>query len=74
MQDRMTVLIEKQAICASVLYDEYNGAPIPPIYQNSLFVHSEHNKGGFSYSRSSNPTVAYTESIIARLENTEKAL
>ena len=74
LQDRAASLSEKQAICASVLDDERNGAPIPPIYQNSLFFQTPHNLGGFSYSRGSNPTVAYTEGLIAKLEHTEKAL
>jgi len=73
MQNRESVLAEKADICTQVFADDPNGAPIPPIYQNSLFVQASNNTKYF-YTRDTNPTIEYTESVIARLEHAEKAL
>ena len=74
MLNREAMLSEKMAICTAVMEDEYNGAPVPPIYQNSLFLSKPSNIGGYGYSRASNPTVEYTEKVIAKLEHAERAL
>lgn len=67
-------------ICAH-LGDEYGkfcGAIVPPIFQNSLFVHpTEVNgvtSGEYSYTRVSNPTIDIAERKIAALEGADGAL
>lgn len=74
MNDRSSILAEKIDICSRVMTDEPNGAPVPPIYQNSLFVKAEHGSNKHKYTRDTNPTIEYTEEMIARLEHAEKAL
>lgn len=67
-------------ICAHVgdEYEKYNGAIVPPLYQNSLFVHTTEVNGvaesGFDYSRVSNPTLEIAERKIAALEGGDGAL
>lgn len=67
-------------ICAHVgdEYEKYNGAIVPPLYQNSLFVHTTEVNGvtesGFDYSRVSNPTLEIAERKIAALEGADGAL
>ncbi|HZT41753.1 MAG TPA: PLP-dependent aspartate aminotransferase family protein [Chthonomonadaceae bacterium] len=63
----------------------YQGAVIPPIYQNSLFTfpnsaawgaileHDLEEEQVFAYTRSSNPTTAIAEAKIAALERGQKA-
>ena len=67
-------------ICAH-LGDEYGkfcGAIVPPIFQNSLFVHPTEINGvtsdDYSYTRSSNPTIDIAERKIAALEGADGAL
>jgi len=73
MRDRERALAEKIEICTQVMDDEVNGSPLPPIYQNSLFMRTPRNEK-YHYTRSVNPTIEYAESLVARLEHAEKAL
>lgn len=67
-------------ICAHVgdEYERFNGAIVPPLYQNSLFVHQTEVNGvtesGYDYSRVSNPTLEIAERKIAALEGADGAL
>ena len=66
-------------ICAHVGddYAAFNGAIVPPIYQNSLFVQpTEVNgvAGGYVYTRMANPTIEIAERKIAALEGGDGAL
>ena len=70
----------KEDICAH-LGDEYQnfmGAIVPPIFQNSLFVRLTESNGvdnqGHNYTRISNPTTDIAERKIAALENAEAGL
>lgn len=69
-----------ETICQHLAEDyRYEGAVVPPIFQNSLFVYStaegfinrtkDHNV--FDYTRTGNPTVAIAEKKLAALEKTE---
>jgi cystathionine beta-lyase len=62
-------------------YERFNGAVIPPIYQNSLFVFEDFDKfteamkdeqGNYIYWRGTNPTVEIIEKKLAALEKGEK--
>ena len=59
-------------------YGKFCGAIVPPIFQNSLFVHpTEVNgvtSGEYSYTRMSNPTIDIAERKIAALEGGDGAL
>ena len=59
-------------------YHKYNGAIVPPIYQNSLFVMPTETNGvtnqEYSYTRASNPTIDIAERKIAALEGGDGAL
>jgi len=67
-------------ICAHLgdSYSDFNGAIVPPIYQNTLFVHpTEVNgmtSGVYDYTRITNPTVEIAERKIAALEGGDGAL
>ncbi len=67
-------------ICAHVgdEYAAYQGAIVPPIYQNSLFVQPTETNGiapgGHGYTRVSNPTTDIAERKIAALERADGAL
>lgn len=67
-------------ICAHVgdEYAKYQGAIVPPIYQNSLFVQPTDSNGiapgGYAYTRVSNPTIDIAERKIAALEFADGAL
>lgn len=62
-------------------YDEYKGAVVPPIYQNSLHVFPtieakeayNYKEGEFLYGRYGNPTVDIVEKKIAALERGDAA-
>lgn len=63
-------------------YEEYKGAVVPPIFQNSLHVfpsieakeaYDSNPEEGYLYGRVSNPTVAIVEKKIAALEHGEAA-
>lgn len=59
-------------------YAQFNGAVVPPIYQNSLFVQATTGNGvgkhPYVYTRTTNPTVEVAEQKIAALEHGEAAL
>ncbi|MBQ9996571.1 MAG: aminotransferase class I/II-fold pyridoxal phosphate-dependent enzyme [Clostridia bacterium] len=59
-------------------YEKYEGAIVPPLFQNSLFVHPTEANGmtssEFDYSRMSNPTLDIAERKIAALEGGDGAL
>ena len=59
-------------------YERYEGAIVPPLFQNSLFVHPTEANGmtssEFDYSRMSNPTLDIAERKIAALEGGDGAL
>lgn len=59
-------------------YARFEGAIVPPIYQNTLFVQPTEANGiehtDYAYSRTSNPTVEIAERKIAALEGAEGAL
>ena len=59
-------------------YGKYNGAIVPPIFQNSLFVRPTEINGvapsDYIYTRSSNPTIEIAERKIAALEGADGAL
>lgn len=68
-------------ICQHLAEDyRYEGAVVPPIFQNSLFVYSTaegfinrtKDPNVFDYTRIGNPTVAVAEKKLAALEKTEK--
>lgn len=67
-------------ICAHVgdEYAKYDGAIVPPLFQNSLFVHPTEANGmtesNFDYSRMGNPTLDIAERKIAALEGGDGAL
>ena len=67
-------------ICAHVgdEYEKYEGAIVPPLFQNSLFVHPTEANGmtssEFDYSRMGNPTLDIAERKIAALEGADGAL
>lgn len=67
-------------ICAHVgdEYEKYEGAIVPPLFQNSLFVHPTEANGmtesSFDYSRMGNPTLDIAERKIAALEGGDGAL
>ena len=54
-------------------YDGYLGAISPPIFQNSLFTRKRGDLG-YSYTRTSNPTVEVAEKKIAALEGGDMAV
>jgi len=67
----------KEDICTHLgdAYEQYMGAVVPPIFQNSLFVDVDNAIGKkYSYTRINNPTVEIVESKIAALEEGEAAL
>ena len=59
-------------------YARFEGAIVPPIFQNSLFVQPTEVNGitsaDYAYSRTSNPTVEIAERKIAALEDADGAL
>jgi len=58
-------------------YEQYQGAVITPLFQNSLFIQKKgepYGSGEYIYSRVSNPTVEVAEKKLAHLESGEKAL
>lgn len=59
-------------------YGKFNGAIVPPIYQNSLFVQPTESNGvtgaDYVYTRCSNPTIDIAERKIAALEGGDGAL
>ena len=59
-------------------YGKFSGAIVPPIFQNSLFVHPTDVNGvvehGYAYTRMSNPTTDIAERKIAALEGADGAL
>lgn len=59
-------------------YARFEGAIVPPIFQNSLFVRPTEVNGvhqtDYAYSRESNPTVEIAERKIAALEGADGAL
>lgn len=59
-------------------YGKFSGAIVPPIFQNSLFVHPTDVNGvtehGYAYTRVSNPTIDIAERKIAALEGADGAL
>jgi len=67
-------------ICAHVGddYAKFNGAIVPPIYQNSLFVQPTEVNGvtasEYVYTRVANPTIDIAERKIAALEGADGAL
>lgn len=67
-------------ICAHLgdEYAKFDGAIVPPLFQNSLFVHpTEANgmtEGHYDYSRMGNPTLDIAERKIAALEGGDGAL
>jgi len=77
-QDRMYKTPED--ICAHVGddYAKFNGAIVPPIYQNSLFVQPTEVNGvtntEYVYTRVANPTMDVAERKIAALEGADGAL
>lgn len=54
-------------------YHNFNGAIVPPLYQNTLFT-SKGEDHGYSYTRVSNPTTDILEKKLAALEKAEAAL
>lgn len=60
--------------CALLSLDDVNGAPIQPIYQNSLFLQTRNNINHYFYTRYDNPTTHFTEQVIASLECGERAV
>ena len=75
-----TIYQTKEDICAHLGddYQNFMGAIVPPIFQNSLFVRPTESNGvdnnGHNYTRISNPTTDIAERKIAALENAEAAL
>jgi len=73
----MMNLKEKEDICTHLgdEYDRFEGAIVPPIFQNSLFVQPEGimGDGDYIYTRVSNPTTEVAEKKIAALEGGEAA-
>ncbi|WP_262675494.1 trans-sulfuration enzyme family protein [Paenibacillus sp. J5C2022] len=65
----------KEDICAhwGDDYDRYEGAIVPPIFQNTLFTRKTKNHG-YTYTRMSNPTLELAERKTAALECGECAL
>ncbi|GAA4369746.1 cystathionine gamma-synthase [Agromyces bauzanensis] len=61
---------DTRAIHAGQAFDPTTGAVIPPIYQTSTFVQDGIGglRGGYEYSRSSNPTRTALETQLAALE------
>ena len=67
---------ETQAIHAGQDPDPLTGAVVPPIYQTSTYKQDGvgGTRGGYEYSRTSNPTRAALEECLAALENGTNAL
>lgn len=53
-------------------YDDFMGAIVPPIFQNSLFTRKRTDHG-YNYTRVSNPTIEIAEKKIAALEGGQEA-
>jgi cystathionine gamma-synthase len=70
------VKFETQAIHAGQDPDPLTGAVVPPIYQTSTYKQDGvgGTRGGYEYSRTSNPTRAALEECLAALENGTNAL
>ncbi|KAJ8608388.1 hypothetical protein CTAYLR_008148 [Chrysophaeum taylorii] len=67
---------ETQLVHAGVVPDGETGAILTPLYQATTFVQESIDKymaKGYSYSRTTNPTVRVLEAKIAALENAEGA-
>lgn len=77
-QDRKYTTPEDICAHAGDDYAAFNGAIVPPIYQNSLFVQPTQVNGvdnsGYIYTRISNPTIDVAERKIAALEGADGAL
>lgn len=76
MTSDMPEMQDPETICAHWGEDrtQYQGAVIPPIYQNSLFTSSTcEGRNEWIYTRVSNPTTDVTEAKIAALEGGEQA-
>jgi cystathionine beta-lyase len=74
---------EERLICTHLgdEYSNFNGAVVPPIYENSLFVFEkfedllkafENEKDHYLYTRGKNPTVEILEKKLAALEHGEE--
>lgn len=55
-------------------YEDYYGAVNPPIYQTTLFGHTERGNNGYIYTRVANPTTEVAERKLAALEGADGAL
>lgn len=53
-------------------YDRFQGAIVPPLFQNTLFTRKRENFG-YQYTRINNPTIEILEQKLAALENAEAA-
>lgn len=53
-------------------YDRFQGAIVPPLFQNTLFTRKRENFG-YQYTRINNPTVEILEQKLAALEQAEAA-
>ncbi|MCB9637976.1 MAG: PLP-dependent transferase [Myxococcales bacterium] len=66
---------ETKVVRATIEPDPTTGAIVPPIYQTATYVLPEVGKSrGYDYTRSSNPTRAQLESMLAVLEGTKHAV
>jgi cystathionine beta-lyase/cystathionine gamma-synthase len=66
---------DTKVVRATVEPDPTTGAIVPPIYQTATYVLPEIGKNrGYDYTRSSNPTRAQLESMLAALEGTKYAV
>ncbi|MBS4217469.1 aminotransferase class I/II-fold pyridoxal phosphate-dependent enzyme [Bacillus sp. FJAT-49711] len=79
----MNELKTAENICTHLgdIYEKFNGAVVPPIHENSLFIYKDFEsfieamkdeQGNYVYSRGMNPTVEIAENKIAALEGGEK--
>lgn len=78
----MDLFLEEKSICTHMGddYDRFNGAVVPPIYENSLFIYPKlkdlasaqaKEREEYVYTRGTNPTVQILEKKLAALEHGE---
>lgn len=78
----MDLFLEEKSICTHMGddYERFNGAVVPPIYENSLFVYPKFKdlaralakeREEYVYTRGTNPTVEILEKKLAALEHGE---
>ncbi len=64
--------ISTKVVHAGIKPDEVSGAIMPPIYQTSTYVQTEHK--GYEYARTQNPTRDILQQNLAEIENGKHAI